>query len=126
MKRRCRESVWWPGIDGDAEACVRECTSCIVSGKSAHPGPGALQPVPLPSGPWRKLASDSAGEFVTIPSHQHYLLVAMDYYGKWSEVAYRGRLCGSAISAAVIGFLTALFDRFGLVEEVVTDNGSRD
>jgi hypothetical protein len=43
----------------------------------------------------------------------------MDYYTKWPEVA----LCGSATSAAVIEFLTGLFDRFGLVDEVVTDNG---
>ena len=43
----------------------------------------------------------------------------MDYYSKWQKVA----LCGSATLAAVIAFLTDLFDRFGLVEEVVTDNG---
>ena len=119
MKQRCREAVWWPGIDGDREAFVRDCAACIVSGKSARPVPGPLQPVPLPSGPWRKLALDFAGEFTAAPAHHRYLLVAMDFYTKWPEVA----LCGSGTSAAVIEFLTALFDRFGLVEEVVTDNG---
>lgn len=119
MKQRCREAVWWPGIDGDVETFVRDCAACIVSGKSARPVPGPLQPVPLPSGPWRKLALDFAGEFTAAPAHHRYLLVAMDFYSKWPEVA----LCGSATSAAVIEFLTALFDRFGLVEEVVTDNG---
>ena len=43
----------------------------------------------------------------------------MDFYSKWPEVA----LCGSPTSAAAIAFLTGLFDRFGLVEELVTDNG---
>jgi transposase InsO family protein len=75
--------------------------------------------VPLPPGPWRKLALDFAGEFHAAPSHQRYLLVATDYYAKWPEVA----LCGSATSAVVIEFLTGLFDRVGLVDEVVTDNG---
>lgn len=119
MKQRCREAVWWPGIDGEIEAFVRDCVACTVSGKSARPTPGPLQPAPLPSGPWRKLALDFAGEFTAAPSHQRYLLVAMDYYSKWPEVA----VCSSATSAVVIDFLTGLFDRFGLVEEVVTDNG---
>lgn len=98
---------------------VRDCTACIVSGKSIRPVPGPLLPVPLPSGPWRKLALDFAGEFAIAPSHQWYMLVAMDFYSKWPEVA----LCGSPTSAAAITFLTGLFDRFGLVEELVTDNG---
>lgn len=119
MKRRCREAVWWPGVDRDIEEFVRDCTACIVSGKSIHPVPGPLQPVPLPSGPWRKLALDFAGEFTAAPPHQRYLLVAMDYYSKWPEVT----MCSSATSATVIQFLTGLFDRFGLVEEIVTDNG---
>ena len=119
MKQRCRAAVWWPAIDTDVEAFVRDCTACIVSGKSVRPVPGPLQPAPLPSGPWRKLALDFAGEFVVAPAHQRYLLVAMDYYSKWPEVA----LCGSATSATVIEFLTGMFDRFGLVDEVVTDNG---
>jgi len=47
------------------------------------------------------------------------MLVAMDFYSKWPEVA----LCGSPTSSAAITFLTGLFDRFGLVEELVTNNG---
>jgi transposase InsO family protein len=43
-------------------------------------------------------------------------------HGLLYEVA-RSSFCGSATSTAVIEFLTGLFDRFGLVEEVVTDNG---
>jgi hypothetical protein len=81
--------------------------------------PGLLQPTALPSGPWKKLAIDFAGEFVAAPAHQRYLIVAMDYYSKWPEVA----MCGSPTMAAVITCLSGLFDRFGLVEEIVTDNG---
>jgi transposase InsO family protein len=119
MKQKCRESVWWPGIDRSIEDYVRDCVACVVSGKSVRPVPGPLQPAPLPQGPWRKLALDFAGEFVAAPAHQRYLLVAIDYYSKWPEVA----MCGSPTSAAVNTFLTGLFDRFGLVEEIVTYNG---
>jgi transposase InsO family protein len=119
MKQRCRETVWWPGIDIAIERYVRDCEPCILSGKSAKPRPGPLQPIPLPSGPWRKLSLDIAGEFVAAPHHQRYVIVATDVYSKWPEVA----ACGSPTSSAVIEFLTSLFDRFGLVEEIITDNG---
>ena len=51
MKQKCRESVWWPGIDMDIEDYVRDCMACVVSGKSVRPVPGPLQPTVLPSGP---------------------------------------------------------------------------
>jgi hypothetical protein len=70
-------------------------------------------------GPWRKLALDIAGKFVAAPQHQRYLIVAVDYYSKWPEVG----MCDSPTTAAVTDFLTGLFERFGLVEEITTDNG---
>jgi hypothetical protein len=119
MKQRCRDAVWYPGIDGEIEDYVHNCTACVVSGKSSRPTPGLLQPVALPAGPWRKLSLDIAGEFVAAPQHQRYLIVAVDYYSKWPEVG----MCGSPTTAAVTDFLTGLFERFGLVEEITTDNG---
>jgi transposase InsO family protein len=119
MKQRCRDAVWYPGIDGNIEDYIHNCTACVVSGKATRPTPGLLQPVALPTGPWRKLALDIAGEFVAAPQHQRYLIVAVDYYSKWPEVG----MCGSPTTAAVTDFLTGLFERFGLVEEITTDNG---
>jgi hypothetical protein len=119
MKSRCRESIWWPGIDSQLEAYVKECAPCVVSGKSVRPVPGPLQPVQLPSGPWKKISLDIAGEFHAAPYHQRFIVAAIDYYSKWPEAA----ACGTVTSATLIQFLTALFDRFGLVDEVVTDNG---
>ena len=119
MKSKCRESIWWPGIDADVERAVRDCQACVVSGKSVRPSPGPLHPVPLPAGPWRKLSLDIAGEFHVAPRTHRYMLVVIDYYSKWPEAA----TCEYVTSSSVISFLTQLFDRFGLVEEIVTDNG---
>jgi hypothetical protein len=119
MKRLCRATVWWPGIDADIEKCVKDCEPCIVSGKSIHPVPGPLQPLPWPVGPWRRLSLDIAGEFVAAPHHQRFIIAAIDQYSKWPEAA----VCGTVTSSAVIDFLSTLFERFGLIEELVTDNG---
>jgi len=115
MKAKCREAICWRDIDADVERFVRDCVPCVVSGKSVRPSPGNLHPVPLPTGPWRKLSMDIAGQFIA----HRYMLVTIDYCSKWPEaltVEY-------VTSSAVINFLTTLFDRFGLVEEVATDNG---
>jgi hypothetical protein len=75
--------------------------------------------VQLPAGPWRKLSLDIAGEFRAAPDHQKFIVAAIDYYSKWPEAG----ACGTVTSAKLISFLTSLFNRFGLVDEIVTDNG---
>jgi hypothetical protein len=119
MKRLCRDAVWWPGIDGQVELMVKACRACIVSGKAAHPVPAPLQPLQWPSGPWRRISIDIAGAFIAAPHHQRFVIVAVDHFSKWPEAA----ACGTVTSSVVIEFLTSLFDRYGLVEEIVTDNG---
>ena len=119
MKQRCRESIWWPGIDKDVEQQVCDCTACVLSGKFIRPVPLPAKQIPLPSGPWRRLAIDIAGEFKAAPHHQRFLIVAIDCYSKWPEV----RCTGSVTSATIIDFLSELFCRFGTVEELVSDNG---
>ena len=37
MKSRCRSCVWWPGLDSDLEHYVRNCSACVLSGKSIKP-----------------------------------------------------------------------------------------
>jgi len=101
MKYKCRDAIWWPGLDSDLERFVRDCTPCVVSGKSTRPTPGPLQPVRFPAGPWRKLSLDIAGEFVAVPSCHRFMIVAIDYYSKWPEVA----TCSSVTSGVVIEFL---------------------
>ncbi|KAJ8353420.1 hypothetical protein SKAU_G00209870 [Synaphobranchus kaupii] len=49
VKQRCRDLVWWPAIDRDIEAMVRDCTACLVSGKTGPPIP--LQPLNWPDKP---------------------------------------------------------------------------
>lgn len=60
-------------------------------------------------GPRKKLASDFAGKFLAAPTHQRCSSVVIDYYRNRPEAA----TCGSLTSAAVIAFLTGLFDWFG-------------
>ncbi|XP_048866130.1 uncharacterized protein LOC125739739 isoform X3 [Brienomyrus brachyistius] len=44
VKPRCRDLVWWPGIDRDIENLVRDCAACLMSRKMGQPAPPPLQP----------------------------------------------------------------------------------
>lgn len=79
----------------------------------------------FPVGPCRKQFLDIAtlaSEFVAAPFfHRYiYMVVAIDYYSKWPEVT----ACLYVTSVFVIDFLNHLFEQFGLVEEIVADNGT--
>ena len=82
LKQRCRDLVWWPGIDGEIEALVKDCAACLVSGKTGHQPPPPLQPLPWPSQPWDHLQLDVCGELHGVPHHQRFLVVAYDLHWK--------------------------------------------
>ena len=47
LKQRCRDLVWWPGMDRDIEALVEDCAACLVSGKTGHLPPALPTASPL-------------------------------------------------------------------------------
>ena len=121
LKQRCRDLVWWPGIDRDIEALVKDCAPCLVSGKTGPPAPTPLQPVPWPSQPWDHLQLDICGEIHGrgVPHHQRFLVVLYDLHSKWPEVF----ATGSVTTGVVIDILTGLFARWGMPRAITTDNG---
>ena len=119
LKQRCRDLVWWPGIDKDIEALVKDCAACLVSGKTGHQPPPPLQPLAWPSKPWDHLQLDVCGEIHGVPHNQRFLVVVYDLHSKWPEVASTG----SVTSQVIIDFLDSLFSHWGLPRTITTDNG---
>ena len=68
LKQRCRDLVWWPGIDKDIEALVKECRACLVSGKTGRRPPPPLQPLAWPSKPWEHLRLDIVARSTVPPT----------------------------------------------------------
>ncbi|KAG1940200.1 retrotransposable element [Pimephales promelas] len=119
LKQRCRDRVWWPGIDKDIEALVKDCAACLLSGKTGHQAPPPLQPLAWPSQPWDHLQLDICGEMQGVPHHQRFLVVVYDLHSKWPELI----ATGSVTSLVIINFLDSLFSRWGLPNTITTDNG---
>ena len=113
MKSLARCYVWWPGIDGDLELCVKTCGPCQVNQKAPPVVP--LHPWSWPSRPWQRVHIDYAGPFMG----KMFLLI-VDAYTKWLDV----HITPVSSSMATIELLRRSFATFGLPEVLVSDNGS--
>ena len=113
MKSLARSYVWWPDMDADIEAKVKNCQLCQQNQKSPPAVP--MQPWEWPAQPWSRIHIDYAG-----PIQGKMLLVAVDAHSKWIE----GSVVNSATSAITIQKLRSMFATHGLPRVVVSDNGS--
>jgi hypothetical protein len=112
MKAMSRSHVWWPKLDIAIEETVKSCRQCVNINSSPPAAP--LTPWIWPAKPWQRIHVDFA-----VYEGNHYLIV-VDAHSKWPEVIGPMKLttAGSTISA-----LRCIFGRYGLPEQVVSDNG---
>ena len=80
-KQRLRTKVWWPGIDRQAEQRCRTYHGFQLVSKPLPPEP--LKRTELPTQPWQDLAADL---LAPLPAGE-YLLVVVDYFSRFFEVA---------------------------------------
>lgn len=118
-KQRLRELYWWPKMDAEVLSAIRSCQLCQLNDKTAKPRPAPLQPVPLPDGPWQKVAMDIVGPFEFAPPACRYAVTLIDYYSKWPEVAFSQTITTETVTT----FLSSVFSRHGNPLSIVTDNG---
>ena len=107
--------VWFPGIDKMVKDKVDNCLAFqpVTPSKSSRIDP--LQMTSLPSGPWKMLAMDFLGPFLSVD----YLRDVIDEYSRFPEV----EIVKSTSAKSVIPKLNAIFARQGIPDELKTDNG---
>jgi hypothetical protein len=118
-RKRVENLFWWPGYGNDVIEYIKNCPVCKQSGRTKMAREAPMIPVELPDGPWQKLAVDIKGP-IGRGTHK-YLLVIQDYYSKWPEVFGLNR----TTTKTIINALNKLFRRFGLPEELGSDNGTQ-
>lgn len=107
-----RTSVWWPNLEADIAKITAECSSCAETRiNRSEP----LITTPLPERPWSKLGLDLLKE------EGKWYVVVIDYYSKYLEMAHLPKLD----TKTVVSRLEAIFARFGIPDEVYTDNGTQ-
>ena len=112
-KSLMRSFVFWKNLDKDIENMVKTCTGCARAAKSP---PVKFSPWPKTDRPWTRIHADFAG-----PVDGHYYLIVVDSFSKWPEVFK----CKKPTSEVAISALHELFARFGVVDCIVSDNGTQ-
>jgi hypothetical protein len=113
MKTRLRTKVWWPGIDKSIDRYCQSCYGCQLVSQPSKPEP--MKRTELPSAPWQHLATDLLG---SLPS-DHYILVLVDYYSRYFEVAITKTITTENITSLI----SKIFLTHGLPLSIHTDNG---
>ena len=119
MKRKLRETYWWPKMNDDIERFVKHCQACESSTKSLKPNVLPRISIQPPTTAWTKLAIDIAGPYYTAPTGRRFIVTIIDYYSKFPEVL----MTDTTTSATLIRWLEVLFARYGNLEDLVSDNG---
>lgn len=113
-KSLARSYIWWPGLDKDIEETIKCCTPCQLA--QVNPEKANLIPWNPTTTSWSRIHVDYAG-----PIHGQYVLIIIDSFSKWMEVF----LTKTITSSYTIKKLRETFSRFGLVDTIVTDNGTQ-
>ena len=115
MKSLARQHVWWPHIDEEVEAIAKSCPECCSTRPSPPSAP--LHPWQFPERSWQRLHIDLAG-----PLHNKMWLVVTDAHSKWPEVF---DMNANITSSNVIRKIREVIARFGIPEQIVSDNGPK-
>ncbi|KAL9951197.1 hypothetical protein ACROYT_G043817 [Oculina patagonica] len=111
-KRRARDILYWPNMNAQITEVIANCSSCLKHRKNNTKEP--LIQHEVPDRPWQKIACD----LFTLGGKAYLLTV--DYYSIWVEI---GLLRDSTLISEVITQLKSTFARYGIPDEVISDNG---
>ena len=110
-RERANQSVWWPGLNDEIKSRVANCAHCATYRPTQRHEP--MIPTFIPERPWQHIGVD----LLTFKKQEY--LVAIDYHSRYIELAHMP----STTSFAVIEKMKNMFARWGIPEEVTSDNG---
>ena len=115
MKNRVRDVFYWPSLSKDVDTLLSQCSVCNAYKRHQQKGPLRIHEVPARS--WSIVASD-----LFVWNRMDYLVTA-DSYSGWIEL---NTLNSGTSSRMAIQKSKAHFSRFGVPDELYTDNGPQD
>ena len=117
---RVSSRFYWPSMYYDIQQYCATCPTCQKTSIVRKSDRAYLQPLPVISTPFRRIAMDIVGPLVKSSSGCQYILVLSDYATRFPE-AFPLR---SITAPAVLRALIQLFSRVGIPDEILTDQGT--
>ena len=113
MNALARSYIWWPGLDDEAEMCVKDCTTCQLHSK--QPPVAQLHLWEWPGRTWHRIHIDYAGPF-----EGRMILIIVDAHSNCIDA----HVVSAATTSTTVTKLRQTFVILGLPSTVVSDNGS--
>lgn len=110
-RERAKMSVFWPSLSAEIAELVSGCDFCQEQRPTQKHEP--MIATQHPSAPWEKVATD----LCTVKGEKYCVL--MDYYSKYLEITHMH----STTATNVIKHVKAIFARWGVPREIISDNG---
>ncbi|KAM4549940.1 uncharacterized protein V3H82_019144 [Fundulus diaphanus] len=117
---RIASRFYWPSMYSDVQTYCKTCPTCQKTCFVRQSDRACLQPLPVISTPFRRIAMDIVGPLVRSSGGYQYILVISDYATRFPE-AFPLR---TVTAPAVLRCLVQLFSRVGVPDEIVTDQGT--
>ena len=119
---RILPNFFWPGLRQDA---IRFCRSCDVCQRTVKRGSVRKVPLgsmPLIDTPFKRVAVDIVGPIAPPSEAGHrYILTLVDYATRYPEAVPLKKITTEAVAEALLD----IYNRVGIPEEVLTDQGTQ-
>ncbi len=110
---------WWWGMQLQVQQFVSKCMVCDQVQASFNAPTPHLQPLPI-MGLGYQWSLDFFGPLSLTPWHNQYVLVMIEHFSKWLELVL---LLNCNSERATYAFLNRIFNRFGVLIEVLINQG---
>ncbi|KAK3027704.1 hypothetical protein RJ639_042211 [Escallonia herrerae] len=116
-----RQGYYWPGMQKDAVSFMRRCDQCQKFAPLSHTLaiPLNILTSPIPFEMW---GMDILGPFPMATGQQHFVIVAIDYFTKWTDAEPLATIIEARCEEF---FWKNVVCRFGIPKVLIIDNGKQ-
>jgi hypothetical protein len=115
-----RQGFFWPTVVSDANSLVYRCEGCQFFARQKHVSSHQLQTIPItwPFSTWELALVDP---FKKAKGGFTHIFIAVDKFTKWIKV----KPAASTIVAKAAEFNKEIMYKFGVPNNIITDNGTQ-
>ncbi|XP_052177535.1 uncharacterized protein LOC127791591 [Diospyros lotus] len=120
-QKALRQGFYWPMMKQDAINLVKKCDKCQWFANIPRAPPAYLQQMNS-SWPFAVWGMDLIGPLPTARGNCKHVIVVVDYFTKWAEAKELAEISSSKVQKFVWNNIIC---RFGVPQQIVTDNGTQ-
>lgn len=119
---RIQAEFYWPGMDADIRRWARSCDICQRTADKGRVKPAPLNPLPIISEPFERVAVDIVGPINPRASDgSKWILTLVDFSTRWPEAEPLKNIETTTVAEA----LMSIFCRVGIPGQVLSDRGTQ-